>query len=104
MRNRPDSARASYNKGRFAIIGDVQPTSKVEFWRKSNAQERVQLIQQITMEVPDFLAIVGDLVFCGSSAANWTAFDTLATPCMTHVCRSSHSWGTMTMGLCGKRL
>jgi Icc-related predicted phosphoesterase len=69
-----------YNKGRFAIIGDVQPTSRVEFWRKSNARERVQLIQQITMEVPDFLAIVGDLVFCGSSAANWTAFDTLATP------------------------
>src|SRR5215475_43905 len=69
-----------YNKGHFAIIGDVQPTSKVEFWRKSNAQERVQLIQQITMESPDFLAIVGDLVFCGSSAANWTAFDTLATP------------------------
>jgi Icc-related predicted phosphoesterase len=69
-----------YNKGRFAIIGDVQHTSKVEFWRKSNAWERVQLIQQITMEAPDFLAIVGDLVFCGSSAANWTAFDTLATP------------------------
>ena len=22
-----------YNKGRFAIIGDVQPTSRVEFWR-----------------------------------------------------------------------
>jgi Icc-related predicted phosphoesterase len=69
-----------YNKGRFAIIGDVQHTSKVEFWRKSNAWECVQLIQQITMEAPDFLAIVGDLVFCGSSAANWTAFDTLATP------------------------
>src|SRR5262249_27788970 len=69
-----------YKKGRFAIIGDVQPTSRVEFWRKSNAQERVQLIQQITMEAPDFLAIVGDLVFCGSSAANWTTFDTLATP------------------------
>ncbi len=69
-----------YNKGRFTIIGDVQPTSRVEFWRKSNARERVQLIQQITMETPDFLAIVGDLVFCGSSAANWTAFDTLATP------------------------
>ena len=69
-----------YNKGRFAIIGDVQPTSRVEFWRKSNARERAQLIQQITIEVPDFLAIVGDLVFCSSSAANWTTFDTLATP------------------------
>ena len=69
-----------YNKGRFAIIGDVQPTSRVEFWRKSNARERVQLIQQIIMEIPDFLAIVGDLVFCGSLAANWTAFDTLDAP------------------------
>ena len=69
-----------YNKGRFAIIGDVQPTSRVEFWRKSNARERVQLIQQIAMELPDFLAIVGGLVFCGSSAANWTTFDTLYTP------------------------
>jgi Icc-related predicted phosphoesterase len=75
-----ESETIPYTKGRFAIIGDVQPTSKVEFWRKSNARERVQLIQQITMEAPDFLAIVGDLVFCGSSAANWTAFDTLATP------------------------
>ena len=64
----------------------------------------MQLIQQITMEVPDFLAIVGDLVFCGSSAANWTAFDTLATPLYDACVPSSHSWGTMTMGLCGKRL
>ena len=92
-----------YNKGRFAIIGDVQPTSRVEFWRKSNARERVQLIQQITMEIPDFLAIVGDLVFCGSSAANWTTFDTLATP-LYDARRSSRSWVTMTMGLCGTRL
>src|SRR5512132_565879 len=23
-----------YNRGRFTIIGDVQPTSRVEFWRK----------------------------------------------------------------------
>jgi Icc-related predicted phosphoesterase len=52
----------------------------MEFWRKSNAQERVQLIQQIVTEAPDFLAIVGDLVFQGSSAADWVAFDTLATP------------------------
>ena len=92
-----------YNKGRFAIIGDVQPT-KVEFWRKSNAQERVQLIQQITMEVPDFLAIVGDLVFCGSSAANWTAFDTLATPLYDARVPVFPLLGSMTMGLCGKQL
>jgi 3',5'-cyclic AMP phosphodiesterase CpdA len=58
----------------------------VEFWRKSNVAERVQLIQQITREDPDFLAIVGDLVFCGSSATHWAAFDELATPlCQAHV-------------------
>lgn len=66
--------------GRFAIVGDLQSTSKIEFWRKSNAQEQIQLIEQITQEAPDFLAIVGDLVFCGSSALHWTAFDQLMTP------------------------
>jgi hypothetical protein len=69
-----------YQRGRFAIIGDLQSTSRMEFWRKSNAQERVQLIQQIATEVPDFLAIVGDLVFRGSSATHWAGFDQLATP------------------------
>ena len=53
-------------------------STKGEFWRKSNAQERVQLIQQITMEVPDFLAIV-ETILCVPFVRNWTA-DTLATP------------------------
>lgn len=69
-----------YQRGRFAIVGDLQSTSRMEFWRKSNAQERLQLVQQIAMEAPDFLAIVGDLVFCGSSATHWAAFDQLTTP------------------------
>ncbi len=69
-----------YQRGRFAIVGDLQSTSWMEFWRKSNAQERVQLIQQIATEAPDFLAIVGDLVFRGSSATHWAGFDQLATP------------------------
>jgi Icc-related predicted phosphoesterase len=69
-----------YQKGRFAIVGDLQAISRLEFWRRSNIQERVQIIQRIAMEAPDFLAIVGDLVFCGSSAAAWTAFDALTMP------------------------
>lgn len=69
-----------YQRGRFAIVGDLQSTSRMEFWRKSNARELVQLIQQIVTEAPDFLAIVGDLVFRGSSAMHWAAFDQLATP------------------------
>lgn len=72
--------RMHYQRGRFAIVGDLQSTSKIEFWRKSNAQERVQLVEQIATEAPDFLAIVGDLVFRGSSATHWAGFDQLATP------------------------
>jgi len=75
-----EGEKISYQTGRFAIIGDLQSTSKIEFWRKSNAQERVQLIQQIALEAPDFLAIVGDLVFRGSSATHWAGFDQLAMP------------------------
>jgi Calcineurin-like phosphoesterase len=66
--------------GRFAIVGDLQRTSSIEFWRPSNAREGGQLIHQIVATSPDFLAIVGDLVFWGSSAVAWAAFDQLATP------------------------
>jgi Icc-related predicted phosphoesterase len=75
-----ESAAIHYRSGRFAIVGDLQSTSRIEFWRKPNTTEQAQLIQQIAMEAPDFLAIVGDLVFCGSSAAHWAAFDRLARP------------------------
>jgi len=75
-----EGAAIHYQSGRFAIVGDLQSTSRIEFWRKQNTAEQTQLIQQITTEAPDFLAIVGDLVFCGSSATHWAAFDQLAWP------------------------
>jgi len=61
-------------------VGDLQPTSRLEVWRPSNARAGRQLIHQIVAECPDFLAIVGDLVVWGSSAAAWATFDALALP------------------------
>jgi predicted MPP superfamily phosphohydrolase len=52
----------------------------MEFWRESNHEERERIIHQIAAEVPDFLAIVGDLVFRGSSAIDWAEFDELSLP------------------------
>jgi Icc-related predicted phosphoesterase len=75
-----DSETIHLQSGRFAIIGDLQPTSRLEFWRPSNAHAGRQLIHQIVAERPDFLAIVGDLVLWGSSAAAWAAFDQLTLP------------------------
>jgi Icc-related predicted phosphoesterase len=64
----------------FAIVGDLQRKSRVEIWRQSNGAERAHIIRQIAQEAPDFLAIVGDLVFCGSSRSHWAEFDHLTTP------------------------
>ncbi len=65
---------------RFAIVGDLQRRSRLEPWRQSNCVERAHIIRQIAQEAPDFLAIVGDLVFCGSSRSHWAEFDHLTTP------------------------
>jgi Icc-related predicted phosphoesterase len=75
-----EGAPIQHQNGQFIIVGDLQRTSRIEFWRKSNAAEQRLLMQQITAEAPDFLAIVGDLVFCGASVIDWASFDKLAAP------------------------
>ena len=75
-----DSGPIHVQRGRFAIVGDLQPISRLEVWRQSNVQAGRQLIDQIVAECPDFLAIVGDLVLWGASAAAWATFDELALP------------------------
>ena len=65
---------------RFAVVGDLQPTSGLEIWRESNHAERRTIVRAIAREKPDFLAMMGDLVFCGSSSAAWADFDRLSAP------------------------
>jgi Icc-related predicted phosphoesterase len=66
--------------GRFAVVGDLQRTSLLEFWRESNDAERGLVVAAIARARPAFLAIVGDLVFDGSSARSWAEFDALTAP------------------------
>ncbi len=74
----PDSI--AVEKKRFAVVGDLQPTSGLEVWRESNHAERRTIVRAIAREQPDFLALLGDLVFCGSSEAAWADFDRLCAP------------------------
>lgn len=70
-----------YHAGaRFAVIGDVQPTGWIEFWRESNAAERRLLFSAVAAERPEFAVFTGDLVFDGSSGAEWAELDRLAAP------------------------
>ena len=66
--------------GRFAVVGDLQRTSAAELWRESNRDERHRILRRIASEAPDFLVLLGDLVFRGSSPRDWREFDALAAP------------------------
>jgi len=66
--------------GRFAVVGDLQRTSFAEVWRASNRRERERLVVRIAEARPDFLVLLGDLVFCGSSQSHWAEFDALCAP------------------------
>ena len=66
--------------GRFAIASDFQRTSRAEVWRESKVHERAIILEAIAREQPELVLMLGDLVFCGSSASDWQDFDALAAP------------------------
>jgi 3',5'-cyclic AMP phosphodiesterase CpdA len=74
------AALAPPRTGRFAIVSDFQRTSRVEVWRESNQEERAIILAAIAREQPELVLMLGDLVFCGSSASDWREFDALAAP------------------------
>jgi hypothetical protein len=70
-----------FDEGRsFVVVGDLQRTSWLEWWREQNDAERERVVRAIADERPAFLMIVGDLVFGGAWDGEWTRFDALATP------------------------
>jgi Icc-related predicted phosphoesterase len=69
-----------HQSGRFAIVGDLQRTSWLEFWRESNDAEREILVSAIPASHPALLAITGDLIFDGSSGKQWAQLDATCAP------------------------
>lgn len=74
------AGEVALRSGRFAVVSDFQRTSRAEFWRERNRDERRLIVSRIAQEAPDFLVILGDLVFSGSSPAHWAEFDELTAP------------------------
>lgn len=63
-----------------AVIGDTQRTGFVEVWRETNNPQREQLLRQLAEHHPDAIVHLGDMVFYGSSTADWTYFDNATKP------------------------
>ena len=58
----------------------MQRTSTLELWREDNEPERPRLIEAIAGERPDFVVLLGDLVFRGDSAREWAECDATLEP------------------------
>lgn len=66
--------------GTFVVVGDLQRTSRLEFFRESNLTELRVLVEAIAREPADFVVLLGDLVFAGDSSSDWHELDALLAP------------------------
>lgn len=71
---------AYHPAAKIAVVGDLQRTSLLEFWREQNDNERSRIVAHIAAGKPDLLVMLGDLVFNGSSKSQWEDFDILMRP------------------------
>jgi hypothetical protein len=62
-------------KDHFCIVSDTQKTSRWEFWRERNEQERKLILDGILRRDPAFIINLGDLTTRGSSETHWREFD-----------------------------
>ena len=64
----------------FVVVGSLRATVGFEIWRASSPAERRAILREVSGQRPDFVGLLGDLVFCGSSDAAWLEFDRLTSP------------------------
>ncbi|HKD19473.1 MAG TPA: metallophosphoesterase [Thermoanaerobaculia bacterium] len=67
-------------QGSFVVVGGLRSTPGFEAWRISTPRERRAVLKEVSGEKPDFVALLGDLVFCGSSADAWLDYDRVTSP------------------------
>ncbi len=76
----PDYPRAPGSSGRFCLLGDLQRTSWLEFWREQNDPERTAIVAAVAARQPDFVVGLGDLVFNAADLGQWQQLDVLLEP------------------------
>jgi Calcineurin-like phosphoesterase len=72
--------RIAVRQGGFAVVGGLRSTLGFEAWRASTPRERRAILREASSEKPDFIALLGDLVFCGSSADAWLDYERMSGP------------------------
>ena len=65
---------------RIAVVGDMQRTGAIEFWREKNHGASARIMRRVAAEQPTALILLGDMVWWGSSQDEWLRFDSIMLP------------------------
>ena len=65
---------------RIAVVGDMQRTGGIEFWRERNVDASNRILARVADERPAALVLLGDMVWWGSSDVEWARFDSVMRP------------------------
>ncbi len=66
--------------GRFALVGSFRAALGPDAWEATDPRRSRAIVREVSLEQPDFVALLGDLVFCGSSDDAWLEYDRLTSP------------------------
>lgn len=66
--------------GRFALVGSFRAALGPDAWEATDPRRSRAIVREVSLEGPDFVALLGDLVFCGSSDDAWLEYDRLTAP------------------------
>jgi hypothetical protein len=66
--------------GRFALVGSFRAALGPDAWEATDPRHSRAIVREVWLEQPDFVALLGDLVFCGSSDDAWLEYDRLTAP------------------------
>ncbi len=66
--------------GRFVLLGSLRTALGPDAWESRDPRRSRAIVREVSLERPDFVALLGDLVFCGSSEDAWLEYDRLTGP------------------------
>lgn len=69
--------------GRFILLGSFRAALGADAWEAGNPRRSRAIVREVSLEQPDFVGLLGDLVFCGSSGDAWLEYDRLTAPLKT---------------------
>lgn len=66
--------------GRFVLLGSLRLVLGTEASESADPRLWRSIVRGLSVEEPDFVGLLGDLVFCGSSEDAWLQYDRMTSP------------------------